>query len=275
MELNSPIVLVGGGLSGLITAKMLLKEGREFTGLEKTGELGGRARFGQLRFNHGLRWNTSKRLSSNFRGRSWKNLPPKDEKENGTQSKRPTTRKMSRGNTSEPILSTTIRVESAPSKNGVKRSRHAFRLRSDVEKIVAAEKTLKIADRKRVEIRDAFVVRFRAGAFQSVGRRKGLPREGTFETKRNSGRNRRGVGTLAANLSLPKYRFLSVPPPKTNACGRWACRKNNATSLKWVLYLDEEIANDREEIAKCMQSCQSAKFRKNSPKRRKPSNRNA
>lgn len=255
MWLMEPYVIVGGGLSGLLTARILREKNISFVGFEKSPRLGGRAELGPHRI---LKENSVS---------MWKELLPEVDWlsiESEVQERAKGEFAPIRDGYSEAekfYLTTSLYAPAIPFDQVVEKLaapvRERFQLQKTVVQINENNKTIEFNDGTEQKFEKLFWCTDLALLFKLwVGETINIPKGNKKASETPSGVN------LIFELSSPLFeskntvvlpfrfkdfrlRALGIPEPD---------EKTEGHRLHWMMFLPKELMEDREEIAKCVRT---------------------
>ena len=249
MDKQFEFVIVGGGLSGLFTAKVLLDVGRPFVGLDKTGALGGHSHVGHHRLYDELIVDFAR---NHVPSTDWKRID-----EDPTERKKGEWRAVEEECTEEesfylgktffaPTKSYDEIIASLVDKVGER-----FQLLKNVESIDGDTRTIECVDGSKFQYQvllwctELELLRkvWRGESSQLLKALKSL-------------KEIPGGLNLDFQLHSPLFpqQNTVVFPFRYKDHKLKALGVSENLTLHWLLFLDEEISEDREEVAKCVRA---------------------
>lgn len=249
-------LIIGGGFTGICAAQLLKKRGIEFEGLEKDERLGGRAEIG----HHRVYSSNSVEFLSRFSSEEWFRI---DEE--------PKERKKGEWATVAPLENTYENFYLGTSYYHPKKSFHEllesliapvkehFHLNKTVEKIDAANKTVFCQDGSSYTYENLL------WCTHIDQLRKVWQGENTqlLKVLKKSRHLHAGIN-LDLELKAPPFDFRNsvvfnfrYKEKKMRTIGVQDINLENPNTpqhLNWILFVDEEVSDDREELAKCVRT---------------------
>lgn len=249
MEEKAAFVIVGGGLAGLFAAKILRDQGLSFVGLEKSDELGGRNHVGHPRLYDE---STVEYAVAHLPSTQWIKVeePPLERRKGEWKAVEEEVSEEESFYLGQPFFSPSQSYKEIVD-GLVANLGDSFTLRKNVEKIDAEKKVLVCTDGSEVAY-EKLIWCTELELLRKAWKGDASPLLKAFKSLKEIP----GGLNLDLQLSAPIFNQQNtvVLPFRYKDSKLRALGIAEKSLLHWMLFLEEEISEDREEVAKCVRA---------------------
>jgi len=255
MRLMEPYVIIGGGVSGLLTARILREKNLSFVGFEKSSRLGGRAELGPHRI---LKENTLNFLTELVPDLSWQSI------EGEVQERTKGEFSPIRDGYSEAerfYLTTTLYSTVLPFEQTIEKLaapvKEQFQSLKTVVQVHGDKKTLEFSDGTEQKFEKLFWCSDLSLLFKLwTGEALNIPKANKRTADAPSGVNLtfelsgplfESKNTVVLPFRFKDFKLRALGIPETND-------QSKTYRLHWMIFLPKELMEDREEVAKCVRT---------------------
>lgn len=254
-----PFLVVGGGLSGLLAAKILKDHGIDFIGIERSDSLGGRVRVGPHRLYH---TSSATALSRWVEGLDWDEVETAPSERTKGKWRAPGEENFS--SAEKFYLGASYLLPKRPlpevTEALAKKVGSYFRFHHTVARVFPDSQVIECADGARFEYKKlVWCAPLGALAKAWQGDKAALSKLFKKEEEPNGGiLLELSVSSAPAEELAPFRNTVSLPfrfkDHTLRALGNLSPGQGEGSQLEWMVFLPPEIFENREEVAKCVRT---------------------